>query len=455
MELRYTLKTPKKENSLIYLSVHTPNGRVYVSTGISVIVKYWNSETRRVTKGYGKADTINSILKNTENELQKEISLLSLNKEYLTTEIVRQILAVTLTSKKSSAILITPTQPLTFWQYFDEFLQRDRFTNNGLPLKPQSYAAYKQTYQRLKDFESVKRVKLDFLSFNEINIKKFVSFLYEKQNNNHLDTEKKGLTPNTVALTIRRLKTVLIDAIDNGYDVPLSYRKVKVPTVQTTEIALSENDLMKLYHLDLSKNKSYEIVRDLFLIGSYTALRFSDYRKVNQSNIRVWYEGKEANSYLTVTTEKTNQTVTIPVLPIVDEILKKYHGTLPKGFKNQPMNRYLKEICKLAEFNEPIKVTEYKQGQRVETQIPKHDMISTHTARRTGATLIYNLTKDIYLCMSLTGHKSEKQFKQYIRNNEMDNAQKLSHEFKEKGFGRIFDPNESGKSFLKVVSKIA
>lgn len=441
-KVNYYLQHPKKEKSLIYLSINVAARRLQVSTGETINPKYWNKTKREsITKGYPRGAGINSILSDIKRDIDKKESQLKAYGETLTIEIVRNCI----TTARDKAPINQPKEiRLTFWEFFDDFLKTERFTLEGLPLKPQSYRSYIITYQRLKAFEKDRKSKLDFPDFDKETIDKFKTYLFKKkQNNNFNDTTKRGLSPNTVALTIRRLKTVLADALDKGYNVSPTYKKVRATSVETTEIALTEHELMTLYHLDLKSAPSLEKVRDLFLIGCYTAIRFSDYSKVNYSNIQRVSDGSEFDDILVIKTEKTGKIVSIPVLPVVDSILQKYDGNLPKPYPNQVMNRHLKEIGKKACFLSTVKVASYVKGQLMEKEMAKWEMISTHTARRTGATLIYNLTNDIYLCMSLTGHKSEKQFQKYIRNTEHDNARKLSAEFKRTGFGQIFNPDSN------------
>lgn len=54
------------------------------------------------------------------------------------------------------------------------------------------------------------------------------------------------------------------------------------------------------------------------------------------------------------------------------------------------------------------------------------DMVSSHTARRTGATLLYKSGVPIKQCMMITGHKSESTFLGYIRISKEENAELLS-----------------------------
>lgn len=52
-------------------------------------------------------------------------------------------------------------------------------------------------------------------------------------------------------------------------------------------------------------------------------------------------------------------------------------------------------------------------------------LISTHTARRTGATLMYLAGIPIYDIMKVTGHRSVATLEKYIRADKLDVARNL------------------------------
>lgn len=58
----------------------------------------------------------------------------------------------------------------------------------------------------------------------------------------------------------------------------------------------------------------------------------------------------------------------------------------------------------------------YKRNSQGEALIPRYKLATTHTARRTGITLMY-LEKilDTYEMMSISGHKTESVFNDYIK----------------------------------------
>jgi integrase len=168
----------------------------------------------------------------------------------------------------------------------------------------------------------------------------------------------------------------------------------------------------------LTKNKRLQSVRDLFLIGCYTALRYSDYSNIKPENIYTTDKG----IFLNIKTYKTGKTVIIPLHWIVKNILDKYKNELPRSITNQKTNDYLKELGELAGINDKVNISQNKGGVRVDITKLKYKLITTHTARRSGATNMYLSGIPVQSIMILTGHKTEKVFMSYLRFTEEDNA---------------------------------
>ena len=61
----------------------------------------------------------------------------------------------------------------------------------------------------------------------------------------------------------------------------------------------------------------------------------------------------------------------------------------------------------MAEINDKIEVKESRGGKVEIKYFKKYELIGTHTARRTGATLMYLAGIPIYDIMRVTGHKSD------------------------------------------------
>ena len=81
---------------------------------------------------------------------------------------------------------------------------------------------------------------------------------------------------------------------------------------------------------------------------------------------------------------------------------------------NQKMNTYLHELCKLAGFDEPIRITYYRGNERFDEIKPKNKVIGTHTGRRSFICNALGMGISPQVVMKWTGHSDYKAMKPYI-----------------------------------------
>jgi integrase len=184
-----------------------------------------------------------------------------------------------------------------------------------------------------------------------------------------------------------------------------------VTSSEVNEIYLTENDIGKLLSVDLSNNKLFDTIRDVFLVGYFTAQRFSDYSRISKDNIKNRDSGKKD---IELIQQKTGEKVVIPIRPELDKILKKYGYNLPKTFE-QKVNENIKKVAVLAKIKESIIIEKTRGGLKIKNTMNKAELIKTHTARRSGATNMYLAGIKTIDIMKITGHKTEKEFLKYIK----------------------------------------
>lgn len=111
-------------------------------------------------------------------------------------------------------------------------------------------------------------------------------------------------------------------------------------------------------------------------------------------------------------------------------ILEKYDYELPKLPSNQKFNDYIKEVAKLAKINEPIYSDKQKGDFSFKKTVPKWELVTSHTARRSFATNAFIAGVPTISIMKITGHKTESSFMKYIKISDKENALRLrSHSF--------------------------
>lgn len=182
------------------------------------------------------------------------------------------------------------------------------------------------------------------------------------------------------------------------------------------------NEISRIYYYKFekqSKLKAKERIRDLFVLGCLTALRYSDYSALTKDNFQ--------GDYLVKRTKKTNVDVKVPLHDYVKEIFAKYDGQIPNGLCIQYVNKYLKVIMKEIGLNDPVTYSFTQGGKLVTVTRKKWELISSHTARRSAATNMYLTGRMKTLeIMRLTGHRTESNFFRYIRLTNDDTARSIS-----------------------------
>ena len=229
-----------------------------------------------------------------------------------------------------------------------------------------------------------------------------------------------GMRNNTVKGLIEKIKAITKKAGNYGYAVNRTFDEVSVPEEDTCSIALSMNDITRIYYYK-GLTKKQEKIRDLFVVGCLTGMRYSDYSTLTSENIH--------GDIIVKKTKKTGVTVHVPIHAYIHEIIKKCNGELPKDISIQHFNRTIKPICKKIGFNEKVVFTRTVGHDVVTQTYETWEVISSHTARRSAATNMYNSGRMKTLqIMLITGHTTEKNFFRYIKVSREENAKTLSND---------------------------
>ena len=151
-----------------------------------------------------------------------------------------------------------------------------------------------------------------------------------------------------------------------------------------------------------------------------TGLRISDFLRIEKSNI--------LGSVINITTQKTAQNLTIPIHPQFKKILKKRDGQFPRRISDSKFNKYIKEICQLAEINNPTPGSKInpKTNRKEVGVYPKHELIGSHTCRRSFATGLFLAGFEDSIVMKATGHKSVNQYLKYVKASNEEHINKLN-----------------------------
>lgn len=373
------------------------NEKLVYPTGLKMYPKYWNFEKMRVR------GMVEALGKDAINERLNELYLVTENfcietkakGRKVTKDTLRNFLDVFTGKAKLS-------DESTLHGFIEAYLERNKKrvnpkTGNVISYKVQR--EHERTYFYLCEYEK-NRLNDKEIDFQDITIDFYTDFTAYMQSLN--------LSANTIGHKIQTLKTWLNEATFKGINSNNQYKsqRFRATTEKTDSVYLSEAELMKIYETDC-KSERLNRVRDLFLIGAFTGLRFSDFTSITKDNIK--------SSTIHIEQHKTGGRVAIPLHRVVLEIWRKYGEKLPQPISNQKFNNYIKEVCKLAGIDEMEQKNITRGGMRVRQTYKKYELVTSHTARRSFATNLYLSGFPAISIMQITGHRTEKAFMAYIR----------------------------------------
>jgi integrase len=404
-QAKFTLKEPNcNDKTLVYLFYSFNNQRLKYSFGQKIHPKFWNNEKQRAkeTKLFPEYPEFNSMLNSIETAVNNIYRKFVNDNIVPTPQLLRDSLNNTLANKQDI------TKHETLFSFIDGFISTST-------KKKGTIKDYKQTFRILKEYCLHLKITITFEDINLNFYNSFVNYLRERQ-----------YSENTIGGYIKHIKVFMNEAVERKLTNNIDFRSRKFLKIQeiTDKIYLNLAEVERLYQLDLSKDIKLDKVRDLFVIGCFTGLRFSDLAQISIDNFI------NNGTQLKVKTEKTGDYVVIPLHKTVKEIVLKYRNEIPGAISNQKMNEYLKEISKLAGLNDLISVSITKGGEKQTEVLEKWKLVTVHTARRSFATNMFLLDIPSISIMKITGHKTEKAFLLYIKITQEENANKLlNHPF--------------------------
>lgn len=276
----------------------------------------------------------------------------------------------------------------------------------GIGLSECRVSAYKRLKELFVEFQGKSNYLVKELDQNQFD--KFRVWLLDNKKYSHSYGLKK----------LADLKTVCKDARRNGIETSTQLTDIKTKQVSTYDddmdvITLTLAELEKIEKATIN-NDSLNNARKWLILACYTGQR----GKALTTRIKEQNFEKYGNEYIIkIKQRKGNKPVLIPVLPKVKEI---YNSGLPYEISLQKLNKYFKEIGKIAELNTPtLGRIQGKEKRGVKKVRPKYQYISTHIGRRSFASNHYGKIPTPVI-MRVTGHAKESTFLQYI--NQSDNT---------------------------------
>ena len=414
---RFQLKEPNSDKeSLIYLLYDFPEtGRFKVSIQKKVQPVHWNTKKgrARIRKEFPSGRALNIYLDSIHDFFKEEIINAEnigkgQDKEYLRNQIHEFIGA-----KKKS-------EKTTLFSFWERILDEKSHQYKQTTIKSQ-----RSSRENVLKFALTNKKDLDF---DNLSLEVYRSMLKYFWN-------VRGLTDGAIGTIIKNLKAIMAEAESVKGDDPTdkyglanidinpAFRNKKFRSFRNTshvKIALNELQLKSMYELDLTSNQKLKRVRDLFIVGCWLGLRYSDLKRLTPTN----FQEEEGQWFVRTTLKKSGDTkgVKIPILKeYVIEIVKEWEFRLPV-ISDQKMNDYLKELGELSGLDKKYIQVRHFGPEKEMIERFEYELLTTHTMRRTFCTNLFKSGIPTISIMAISGHSTEQDFLKYINVNQSELA---------------------------------
>ena len=296
---------------------------------------------------------------------------------------------------------------------------------NEAPTRKNAKGGSGLSKSRVNGLTSLKNTIIEYQKHKSYRVKD-VNLKYGKDFLNYL-LEQKKYQKSTALKKLADLKTVCTDASFYGIETNPQYKKIQSSKPNNENILYLNLDELKQIKDTPLLNNALNNARKWLLLGCNIGQRGGDLLQIDQSN----FKNRNGLEVIELKQQKTNKNVTIPVLDTTTEIIK---SGLPYKISSQKFNKYIKQICKVAEINAPtngskITVIEKGKGNKEKRKIngiyPKWELMASHVCRRSFASNLYGILPTP-LIMSITAHSSEKMLLNYIGKDSLDYAQQIA-----------------------------
>ncbi len=402
----------KDGTTLIFLQYcHNSEQRILLNTDIGIPPQYWNKRLNRINKTlppqFGNVDNLQTVLTQKLRKAEDMVSYAVKQKNTCPMKFLKE--NFNLDGKWGFEQMSDEKKSLDVFWNIDEYAKAKQGS-----VKKCTINVINAMKAHLQLFQDYRKEPITFDSFDAQFYEDLVFYLtYEIPQVRRIELIK-GLKANSVGKTIKHLKSFLKDRMRKKIIPFMDLSAFKVMEEEVDAVYLSWKELSAIYHLSLLQQPLLEKYRDLFVLGCLTGFRFSDYSDIKPEEVR--------DGMLYVNQTKTLSTVVVPLKKDAKKILiEKYNMQMPQ-VSNVNFNYYIKEVAKMAGIDDQIKIT-HKRGNLVTEEIkPKYAWVTSHTCRRSFCTNEFLDGTPTNLIMAISGHKTEKAFRRYIKADQVQKA---------------------------------
>jgi len=372
---KFYIKTPKqiadnKRYPLYLRIVHNrkkAEGKISATKIYGKDIKYWDEDLQRFSSRQKHLLEHNILL----NEIQNEFH------NYLRTHMTKM---AEMTPHKIADYLLSrhKIEHLTILKAANDFYDKVIFPD--VDKAPGTKRNYKKSINHLCNFLEYKKLnRLSVKDFKKLHVSMFIEYLKTPIPKRG----KIGMNSQSVNSIAKNVKPIFNKLLFEEQIKTNPFVGIKIPFKKADKPRLTNEHFVKIAKLDLSKNSTLEVYRDIFLFLCYTGLSYCDATDLTYSDIK--------NGIIDLNRKKskvrTKQFLTKQIVQLVEKYGKK-----------TPEDRILPKRS-LDKMNLNLKVLAAKAGVEF--------ALSTYTARRFFRQSIFESgIRESLVIKSLMGHTS-------------------------------------------------
>lgn len=400
-----------KDKATIYTHFNvSATEKIRTSTGLYIDPKQWNERKGQPKQNIAETKKITSILQELERTILQHYNDTttqggSIGKDWL---------------KNVTDIFFNRNQKQV---YFTDFIQE---YINTAPTRKNLKGGYGLSANRINRLQAFKKTIEQYqteilkkpLTIDQINTQTALDF------RDYFFSL--GYSLNFVGGNLANFKTICHFIKSKDIDINIKTEKIE-PIRERKEveniITLSFEELERIQHL--TNLPPYLLnAQKWLLLGCEVGQRGGDLLELSEKNLTE-IEGVEV---LKLKQQKTGKEIYIPLTPNAKEVI---NAGMPKKIGTTAFNKYIKELCRRAGINQPVKGrqprTATTESKLIEGQ--KWEFVSSHICRRSFATNYYGKVPTSTLKV-ITGHATEDMFLRYIGKTAYNHAKEMIQAFK-------------------------
>ena len=349
--------------------------RAELSLGKKISPGLWSQETNRAAGKTAEVQAINNAIDKAKVNLNRHFDVLESQHLLVNADMVKRSYQGKMTEDKE------PEKTLFFAVDYVITKFEEKVNKN------------KRSAGTLKRWRTLRHKLVPFLKHEyrktDLNLKD-IRFAFAEDFLDYLMlTDTNEISSNTAMKYVKNTKQVLKKCVERGWLTINPIQEFSCTYDQPERERLTMHEIMDMYNKPLITR--LREVRDVYIFCCFTGFAYSDVYSMEPTDIIRGIDGK---NWILKERQKTDNTETLPLLPIAQEIVDKYkqhryclanHCLLPVN-TNQRYNAYLKEIAAICGFKKEL---------------------TTHTARHTFATTV-TLENDVPIetVSKMLGHNS-------------------------------------------------